>query len=57
MPFSGKCDECWNVKRISAYPVDRPTEGLVGSLVNLCRPCARYLGYLTKTKRTEKASV
>jgi len=55
MPISRKCDECWMVKRVSAYPVDRPVSEVLGSLVYLCRPCARELGY-AKSRRAEKAS-
>ena len=43
MPVSRKCEQCWTVKRCSAYPVDR--EDSQAALVYLCRPCARDLGY------------
>ena len=56
MPISRACDECWMVKRVSAYPVDRPESEVLGRLVYLCRPCARSLGYTPSARRTEKVS-
>ena len=46
MSLSRKCDECWQVKRVSAYPVESDSaQSILGRLVYLCRPCARILGY------------
>jgi len=55
MAVSRMCDECWRVKRTRAYPVDRPGDRILGSLVYLCTPCARTLGYASP-RLAEKVS-
>jgi hypothetical protein len=46
MSVSRTCEDCFTVKRCNAYA------GRDGSaLVYLCRPCARALGYVPKSRR------
>ena len=51
MAISRPCDECYLIKRVTAYREDS-REGMAGvGLAYLCRPCARELGYLTSPRR------
>jgi hypothetical protein len=49
-----KCYQCGKVKRCSMHQEADRENDLTVSLVYLCRPCARALGYLQSTPNPEE---